>query len=96
MRFDWDPPKDAANQQKHGVSFSDASALFTSGVEYLEIFDEAHSAQEDRFIAIGPVVAGVIVVVWTEQPADTLRIISARKATPREVELFAQHMESKS
>ncbi|MFO7567651.1 MAG: BrnT family toxin [Enhygromyxa sp.] len=94
MRFDWDPRKDAANQRKHGLRFEDASALFTSGVEYLEIFDEAHSTTEDRFIAVGPVARGVIVVVFTEQIADTIRIISARPATAREIDLYHEHMEA--
>jgi len=36
----WDRGKDVANQKKHGVSFREASELLTSGVDYLEIFDE--------------------------------------------------------
>ena len=96
MKFDWDAGKDAANQAKHGLSFEEAKALFTSGVEYLEIFDEAHSFSEERFIAIGAIVRGVIVVVWTEQPEDTTRIISARRATTREAELFRKYLEKRS
>jgi uncharacterized DUF497 family protein len=96
MPLAWDPQKDVANQEKHGLSFTEAAALFTSGVDYLEIFDEAHSEDEERFIAVGPIVRGIIVVVWTEQPADTIRIISARVATPREREAFRRHMEQQS
>lgn len=69
-------------------------ALFTSGTDYVEIFDETHSDEEDRFIAVGLIDRGVIVVVWAEQPAETIRIISARPATPREVESFRQSMET--
>jgi uncharacterized protein len=76
--------------------FAEATALFTSGVDYLEIFDEEHSHDEDRFIAVGPILRGIIVVVWTEQPADTIRIISARPATAREIESFHRHMEEPS
>lgn len=93
MRFSWDPLKDATNQRKHGIGFDEASALFTSGVEYLEIFDEVHSTTEDRFIAVGPVARGVLVVVFTEQAADTIRIISARAATPGEIDLYLEHLE---
>lgn len=39
---------------KHSVSFEEAQALFTSGEDYLELFDDAHADTEDRFIAIGP------------------------------------------
>jgi uncharacterized protein len=96
MRFDWDPLKDALNQRKHDIGFTEAMALFTSGAEYLEIFDEAHSDDEDRFIAVGIIERGVIVVVWTEQPTDTIRIISARPATPREIALLRLHLENPS
>ena len=55
MRFDWDPEKEKANLEKHGISFGEAIELFSSGVDYLEIYDEDHSQDEDRFIAIGPI-----------------------------------------
>jgi len=93
MRFDWDRSKDETNREKHGLSFDEAKALFTSGVDYLELFGAEHSVSEDRFIAIGPIARGIVVVVWTEQPADTIRIISARVASSREAELFHQHMQ---
>ncbi len=54
VHFSWDPAKAESNVRKHGVSFEEASELFTSGVDYLEIFDDAHSESEERFIAIGP------------------------------------------
>lgn len=84
MRLTWDDAKNLANQKKHGVSFEEASRLFTSGADYLEIFDEDHSDEEERFIAIGPIKRGVVLVVSTEIGDDTLRIISARWATKRE------------
>ena len=84
MTVDWDEAKNLANQTKHGVSFEEASALFSSGVDYLEIFDETHSDDEERFIAIGPIRRGLVLVVWTERDEDTTRIISARWATKRE------------
>lgn len=54
MEFTWDEGKNAANRAKHGVSFQEARALFLSGSDYLVLFDEAHSVDEERFIAIGP------------------------------------------
>ncbi len=91
LRFTWDEAKNLLNQEKHGVSFEEASALFTSGVDYLELFDDAHSSDEDRFIAIGPIGRGVVLVVWTEQNEDGVRIIGARMATKREREHFLAH-----
>jgi uncharacterized DUF497 family protein len=93
VRFAWDEAKDASNRSKHGVSFEEASSLFTSGEDYLEIFDDANSLDEDRFIAIGPVIRGVIVVVYTERDGDTIRIISARWATKREASRYRSYKE---
>jgi uncharacterized DUF497 family protein len=92
-RFEWDPEKDRANQAKHDVGFEEAKQLFVSGVDYLEIFDEAHSDDEERFVAIGPIRRGIVMVVWTEFVEDTVRIISARWATEREKALYKRHME---
>lgn len=94
MKVTWDETKNLANRAKHGVSFEEASALFSSGDEYLEIFDEAHSEEEERFIAIGPIRLGVVLVVWTEHDEDTTRIISARWATKRERAHYEAFMEN--
>jgi hypothetical protein len=60
--FEWDPNKDRINREKHGLSFDEVKELFTGDTDYLEIYDEEHSDEEDRFIAIGPTRAGVVVV----------------------------------
>ena len=92
--FEWDPEKDRANQAKHGLSFQEASDLFSSGVDCLEIYDELHSVDEDRFIAIGPIQAGIIVVVFTEHIENVIRILSARKATKKEIHQFKSYWRS--
>jgi len=79
----WDESRSRTNRKKHGVSFEEASALFYRGDDYLEIFDDAHSDEEDRFIAIGPI----------ERDAETVRLISARWATKRETELYRRHVQ---
>jgi uncharacterized protein len=88
VKVAWDDEKDRANLRAHGIGFAEASRLFTSGVDYLEIFDVEHSEAEDRFIAIGPIRRGLVLVVWTEREEDTIRIISARWATKRERLLY--------
>ncbi len=84
-RFEWDPRKDAQNQRKHGVAFEEARTVFAD--EYALLLDDPdHSASEDRFILLG-LSAGfrVLVVVHTyRERDDTIRIISARKATKPE------------
>jgi uncharacterized DUF497 family protein len=93
MGVEWDPEKAAASCEKHGLSFEEASELLHDDGDYLEIFDDA-GHDEDRFIAIGPIARGVIVVVYTERVDDLLRIISARMAPPRETELFRDYRDS--
>jgi hypothetical protein len=92
VKVAWDATKNRANQRKHGISFEEAQELFLSGRDYLEIFDDAHSDTEDRFIAVGPIARGLVLVVWTERDEDTVRIISARWATKRERELYHHYL----
>ncbi len=91
--FEWDPAKDEANQRKHGVGFAEAVEVFEREDECLDIFDEAHSLHEERFITIGPVERGLVLVVWTERELDVVRVISARWAISRERELYRRRME---
>ena len=89
--FEWDDAKDLNNQRKHGLSFAEARQLFESGSDYLEIFDVEHSEFEDRFIAIGPIDRGLVVVVYTEREEDLIRIIGARLANKREQVLYRSY-----
>lgn len=91
MKCEWDVRKEEANRKRHGISFDEAKELFTSGVDYLEIYDAEHSHEEDRFIAVGLVRRGLIVVVYTERREDLIRIISARLATTSESRLFQRY-----
>ncbi len=93
MWIEWDDAKDLLNQEKHGVSFLEARSLFESEVDYFEIFDSEHSDFEDRFIAIGPIERGLVVIVYTEREEDIIRIIGARWANNREQSLYRSYMD---
>jgi uncharacterized DUF497 family protein len=84
MRLEWDSAKNEENLEKHGISFDEASKLLLPRTDCMEVFDSAHSDEEDRFVAIGPIARGIIVVVFIERDEETIRIISARAATRRE------------
>ena len=88
MTFEWDSEKEKANIRKHGIDFSMAARVF-SDENRLELYDEAHSENEERYITIGTVggIMYVVFVVYTERE-DVIRLISARKATPRERSLY--------
>ena len=93
MNFEWDEAKNLGNQAKHGLSFEEVTELFESGSDYLEIFDSEHSEAEDRFIAIGLIARGVIVVIHTEPDEELIRIISARPASRREQDWYRSYMD---
>ena len=95
MEFEWDKKKAKFNVTKHGITFEEASKLFLGRADYVEIFDESHSDDEDRFIAIGPIRKGIIVIIYIEITLDAIRIISARKATKAEVGLFMNYKKGK-
>ena len=92
MRLEWDSRKDRTNRRKHGVSFEEAAGLFRGGEDYLEIYDEEHSVEEERFIAVGRIRRGVVVVVYVEREEDVVRILSARMATKNERRSFEAHV----
>jgi uncharacterized protein len=89
------PEKEQLNVAKHGVSFREAKELFTSGVDFLELYGDVHSELEERFTAIGPIRRGLVLVVYTERWEDTVRIISARWATKKERALYLEYMEER-
>ena len=81
MDFAWDESKDASNRVKHGISFDEATEVFADDVHAIEIYDAAHSETEERFITIGPIRRGLVLVVRTEREDEIVRIISARWAS---------------
>ncbi|MBT9557749.1 MAG: BrnT family toxin [Myxococcales bacterium] len=71
----------------------EAVRVFDDGREALELFDEQHSSFEERFITIGPIHSGLVLVVWTERVEDVIRLVSARFASPAEQRLYRRHVE---
>jgi uncharacterized DUF497 family protein len=70
--------------------------VFTSKVDFLELYDGEHSELEERFIAIGPVRRGLGLVVYTERSEDTVRSIGAHWAIEKERALYVEYMEKRS
>lgn len=89
MQFEWDPGKAAANVKKRRISFSEAAGVLEDPLS-TTFPDEAHSEEETRFVTIGTSERGRILVVAHTERNDTIRIISARRATRREREFYEQ------
>ncbi len=84
LRFTWDPAKAERNVRKHGVSFPEASSVFGDRLA-IDIDDPVHSDDEPRFVILGNSDRRqLLVVVYAARRIDEIRIISARRAAPRE------------
>jgi uncharacterized protein len=90
VEFAWDERKNRLNQRRHGVSFETA----------MLVFDDPHQVSvqdrevdgELRWQTIG-MVGGLqllLVAHTVDEEGDVIRVISARKATPRERNAYAQ------
>jgi uncharacterized protein len=82
MRITWDPNKAETNLRKHGICFSDAEMVLYD--PFAMSLDEQIVETEQRFVTIGADAVGRIIAVVYSYRADTIRLISARKTTPKE------------
>ena len=92
--FEWDPIKAKENLRKHRISIERAAEVFLDSLA-ISIFDEGHSADEERWITIGKNSNGralTLVHTFLEASAEEckIRIISARKATRREAKQYEE------
>lgn len=85
LEFEWDEEKARKNLKKHGVPFELAAKVFLDE-NRIEIYDEANSIDEDRYITIG-MTGDILFVVYTER-YPRIRLISARLATARERKVY--------
>ena len=89
MRFEWDVAKAKANLRKHGVSFEEASTVFYDELAATGA-DPDHSVGEARFVTFGVSSDNRLLVVSHADRGDTIRIISARTATPPERRIYEE------
>lgn len=96
--FEWDPRKANANKRKHGISFEHARRVFFDPLVKIDM--EGYDHGEIRWTAIGEIDGcGVAIVVHTsreesedgtEEVVEVVRIISARRASPRESAIYGE------
>lgn len=92
FQFEWNPRKAKQNSRKHRISFERAATVFLDP-RMLNIVDDAHSLDEERWVTLGLDRTGVLLVVChTFRELTTasamVRLISARRATREESELY--------
>jgi uncharacterized DUF497 family protein len=91
--FAWDARKATRNLRKHGVSFEEAASVFADP-DALEWEDLEHSRDERGFKRLGISSQGrILILVYSyrrmKDGKETLRIITARRASPKEREAYA-------
>jgi hypothetical protein len=89
VQFEWDPAKATGNLKKYRVGFHEAATVLEDPLS-TTFPDESHSGEEARFVTIGASTRGTVLVVAHTERNDTIRIISARRATRREREFYEQ------
>ncbi|TRZ65370.1 MAG: BrnT family toxin [Rhodocyclaceae bacterium] len=85
MRFSWTETKRSRNLKDHGLDFTDAPRVFEGTTFTFE--DDRFSYGERRFVTPGLLAGIPISIVHTESEHE-IRIISFRKATRRETQIY--------
>ncbi len=79
VRVVFDPAKNTINRRKHGIDLSDAEAVLDDPC--VVTIEDKEAEDEQRFISLGKDALGrLLVVIWTERE-ETIRLLSARKAS---------------
>jgi uncharacterized DUF497 family protein len=82
MRVIWDIKKAAVNIRNHGIEFSHAATVLDDPMA-VTLEDTRHD--EQRFVTVGSDILGrILVVVYAYSGEEEIRLISARRATPKE------------
>ena len=89
MNFGWDEEKAKVNLEKHRVSFDEAETVFDDPL-CVTFYDPEHSYDEHRYITVGESHRGRLLLVSYTGRGNKLRLISARKATPAEREIYEE------
>jgi hypothetical protein len=93
--FEWDPVKAKQNLKKHRISFDRGAEVVLDPLA-VSILDEEHSGDQERWVTLGKDRQGrVLILVHTFLEISTeecrVRIISARKATKREIRQYEEN-----
>jgi uncharacterized protein len=91
MEFTWSETKRAANIKAHGLDFLDARSVFEGMTFTFE--DDRFSYGEQRFVTLGLLAGTTVSVVHTENEYE-IRIISFRKATKRESQIYFNEIQN--
>jgi len=83
LKFEWHDAKAEAKLQAHDVSFGLAKTAFKDPFA-VERLDDREDYGEERFVLIGMAKGHIMLYIAYPGRDERIRIISARRATPRE------------
>ena len=91
IKFEWNTTKAVTNIKKHGISFEEAKSVFFDDFA-LQFFDQENSDTEDRFLMLGMSNETNLLLIchYERDGGNTIRLISARKATKNESKNYQQ------
>ncbi len=89
MRFTWHEAKRRQNLKDHGLDLVDAQRVFRGATYTFE--DDRFQYEEQRFVTLG-LFNGVPVSIVHTESGELIHIISFRKATKREQEIFFENI----
>jgi uncharacterized DUF497 family protein len=88
MEIEYDPQKAKSNLIKHGVSFKEAETALYDPMALVQ--EDIHAISENRWVLIGlSNQANLLTIIYTLRNEETIRLISARKSTRKEVNYYA-------
>ena len=90
MHIIWDPEKAKENRVKHGVSLPDAEPVLFD--PHAITREDEHAEGEQRFVTVGLDALGRVLVVIYTYRGETVRLISARKATRNEMRAYERRI----
>lgn len=85
MRFEWDEAKNRSNLRRHGFDFKDGETVFAG--EVFTLLDDRFDYGERRFLTLGELKGRIVAVAHTQR-GEATRIISLRKASRNEEEIY--------
>ncbi|WFP61492.1 BrnT family toxin [Mesorhizobium sp. WSM4904] len=89
MRFEWDAVKAKTNKAKHGIDFE--LALEFDFANALVAIDDSENYGEERLVATSIIGLSIYVMVYVER-GETIRVISLRRATRKEIENYVENL----
>jgi uncharacterized DUF497 family protein len=93
--FEWDSDKAEANLAKHGVSFPEAATVFADPLAiYIENEPAGDESAEGRMVVIGTSLRERVLFVVHVDRGERDRIVSARRATAGEREVYEMRGQS--